>query len=79
MLNDILLRKLAQVGLTSPLDFLGQHCHIKRETYRALQGMKQLLDKMKRSGIIWKGDLAFVNDWELFWSGKPCLLICDLV
>jgi hypothetical protein len=34
------------------------------------KGMKNLLEKMKDSGITFKGDLAFVNDWELFWSGR---------
>lgn len=32
--------------------------------------MKQLLEKMKSSGITFQGDLTFVNDWELFWSGR---------
>ena len=28
------------------------------------------MDKIKQSSIIFEGDLAFVNDRELFWSGK---------
>lgn len=30
------------------------------------------MDKIKQKGITFEGDLAFVNDWELFWSGKSC-------
>jgi hypothetical protein len=28
------------------------------------------MDKIKQSNIIFEDDLAFVNDRELFWSGR---------
>jgi hypothetical protein len=37
--------------------------------YRLFKGMEKLMAKIKQSGITFEGDLAFVNDWELFWSG----------
>jgi hypothetical protein len=31
--------------------------------------MKALVERMKNSGVEFQGDLAFVKDWQLFWSG----------
>jgi acid phosphatase len=32
--------------------------------------MKALVEKMRASQISYKGDLAFFNNWELFWTGE---------
>ncbi|ORY18701.1 histidine phosphatase superfamily [Clohesyomyces aquaticus] len=37
-------------------------------TIRVGRRMIKLLEKMKQSKIAFQGDLAFVKDWELFWS-----------
>ncbi|KAF2017465.1 phosphoglycerate mutase-like protein [Aaosphaeria arxii CBS 175.79] len=37
-------------------------------TKKAGTRMRNLLERMKKSRIEFTGDLAFVNDWDLFWS-----------
>ncbi|KAF2873028.1 3-phytase B precursor [Massariosphaeria phaeospora] len=37
-------------------------------TKRAGKRMQTLVEKMKQSGIAFKGDLSFFDTWELFWS-----------
>jgi hypothetical protein len=32
--------------------------------------MKALVEKMKDSDAEFQGSLAFVRDWQLFWSGE---------
>lgn len=37
-------------------------------TKRAGNAQKAVVSRMKRSGKVFTGNLAFFNNWELFWS-----------
>jgi hypothetical protein len=64
MLKDTPPKRLPPVG------FLLFPYVVSTAYHRLFEGMEKLMDKIKQSDIMIEGDLAFVNDWELFWSGR---------
>lgn len=37
--------------------------------------IKALVERMQDSGIDFQGDLAFFNNWTLFWTSEPLRLL----